>query len=106
MGVAEEYAVASLKQTDNDVDAAAELIHTNPDLLEAVIASMLKDLDEDKKGDEDTNKKAKKRREEVDEARKRYEAECGNRDAESHLDFTFEEESKIIDKYCKLLNLT
>ena len=48
MGFSEDYALAALRQTDNDLNESIDLIQNNPDILDAAIASMIRDQELDK----------------------------------------------------------
>lgn len=112
MGFSEDYSLAALKQTDNDVDKAAELIQTNPDLLDAAIDSMIRDDDDGKDSDSEersieTTSEAKKARKEKKEALRRFEADLVQDGAEvdSHLSMTLEHEAGLLEKYSKIMRM-
>ena len=82
------------------------MIQTNPDLLDATIDSMIKDMSNNEyKEDEDKDdKSAKKARKEKTEALLRFEADVDQAgEVDAHLSMTLEDEAKLLHKYSKII---
>ncbi len=102
MGFSEDHVVAALRQTDNDLNAALDLVSNKPDLLEAIMQSMLEDQQQqerDRKKTKLENDKEKKK----EAALNRLRDDLG--DIEDYLDLTLEVEKALLERYWRILGL-
>ena len=116
MGFPEMYAVAALRQTDNDINAAVDVIQNNPELLIAAMLEIKTKKEQngssgyasDENESEDKNPKKNKTEISEEEKRKRKQAEeavdrlqeaIGDVGEDDHLDLALEEDRELLKKY-------
>ena len=104
MGFPQMYAVAALRQTDNNVSAAIEVIQNQPELLITAMADSNEDDIEaedskPKKKKNGISEEAKRKRKEAEEAVDRLQEAIGDVGEDDHLDLALEEDRELLKKY-------
>ena len=109
MGYSEEYIVMALRQTDNDMNLAIELLTTKTHILDTALqaALMEKSIEEAavKDAPKSVRKKAKAAKRAKVEASERFREELGDSlgSTDEYLDLPLEEEAKYLEKYLQFL---
>ena len=120
MGFPEMYAVAALRQTDNDINAAVDIIQNKPELLIAAMAetnnskkesgsSGYASNEEDpeaqnpKKERTEMSEEETRRRKQAEEAMDRLHEAIGDVGEDDHLDLALEEDRELLKKYQSFL---
>ena len=116
MGFPEMYAVAALRQTDNDINAAVDVIQNKPELLIAAMVEINGSKrergssgyasDEDdtehenpKKEKTEMSEEETRRRKEAEEAMDRLHEAIGDVGEDDHLDLALGEDRELLKKY-------
>ena len=117
-GYLEDLIVVALRETDNDLNDAIDMMVNQADVLNAAVQSAFLDKEEEEeekkseeKNEPSTSKAAAKKEEEKlakrarKEASKRFREELGDSlgDTENYLDLPLEEEAAYLEKYLKYL---